>query len=66
MKIRLDNLEEDLNNWESEILNKGKIEGKIEGINETQKEIAKKLKEKLSIEEISEITGLSEEKIKEL
>ena len=58
MNIKLDNLEEDLNNWETEILNKGK--------QETKEEIAKKLKGKLPIEEISQITGLSEEKINKL
>lgn len=62
MNIRLDNLEEDLNNWETELLSKGKLEGKKEGIIE----IARKLKDKLSIEEISQITGLDEEKIKKL
>lgn len=61
MNIKLDNLEEDLNNWETEILNKGKIEGK----EETLKEIAKKLK-KISDEEISQIIGLSIEKINSL
>ncbi|WP_405304245.1 hypothetical protein [Methanobrevibacter sp.] len=66
MNIRLDNLEEDLNNWETEILNKGKIEGKIEGKQEALEEIAKRLKEKISIEEINEITGLSIEKIERL
>ena len=71
MNIKLDNLEEDLNNWETEILNKGKQEGKIEGIiegkiewkQETLEEMAKKLKGKISDEEISQITGLEIEKI---
>ena len=61
MKIRLDNLEEDLNNWETEILTKGKLDGR----QETLEEIAKRLK-KISIEEISQITGLSIEKIESL
>ena len=71
MNIKLDNLEEDLNNWETEILNKGKqegkiegrIEGKIEGKQETLEEMSKKLKGKISDEEISQITGLEIEKI---
>jgi hypothetical protein len=70
MNVNLDNLEEDLNNWETEILNKGKQEGIKEGIKEgkkeTKEEIAKKLKGKLPVEEISPITGLSEEKINKL
>ena len=74
MNIRLDNLEEDLNNWESEVLNRGKLEGmkegKKEGLKEGKKEgiteIARKLKDKLSIEEISQVTGLDEKTIKKL
>jgi predicted transposase/invertase (TIGR01784 family) len=66
MNVKLDNLEEDLNNWETEILNKGKQEGIKEGKKETKEEIAKKLKGKLPVEEISPITRLSEEKINKL
>ena len=70
MNVKLDNLEEDLNNWETEILNKGKLEGKLEGRlegrQETLEEIAKRLKEKIPLEEISQITGLSIEKIESL
>ena len=70
MNIKLDNLEEDLNNWETEILNKGikegMKEGKLKGMQETQEQIAKKLKSKLPVDEISQITGLPEEKINKL
>ena len=45
----------------------GKLEGKIEGRIEGKTEIAKKLlSKKMPIEEIAEITGLTEEKVKEL
>ena len=45
----------------------GKLEGKIEGRIEGKTEIAKKLlSKKMPIEEIAEITGLTEEKVKDL
>ena len=77
-EMDIDNLEEDLNNWETEILNKGikegmkegikegMKEGKLKGMQETQEQIAKKLKSKLPVDEISQITGLPEEKINKL
>ena len=44
-----------------------KKEGRLEGIKEKELEIAKNmLKKKMSIEDISEITGLTEEDIKKL
>ena len=45
----------------------GKTEGKAEGIKEKTVEIAKNmLKKKMSIKDISEITGLTEEEINSL
>ncbi len=45
---------------------KGRIEGRAEGISQGITMMARKLKNKMSIEEIKELTGLSEEKIQSL
>ena len=48
------------------IINKEKRKIKAEGITEGIAMMARKLKNKMSIEEIKELTGLSEEKIQSL
>ena len=55
-----------INREKRKIKAEGRAEGRAEGISETIAMMAQKLKNKMSIEEIKELIGLSEEKIQSL